>query len=339
VLLLSCAAAAQVLGVLWVHGRFRDLHSYFLLQPYPPLPSLLSDLVAHAGAGSLAAAAVAAALVAAGAACLVEDRPDRAVQLSSWAFAGPLVVTTAIWLGSGRYTFVHVMPAAPALYLLAGQALAWLLDLPVSRSVRTAAFAAALVACLVPLGLLLARYEDRPTRLEMGADVRAACEFVARHALPGDAVALRYDKYFSVVAFYCADLPPGVRVVVPELPASEFVRNFVHLGARPGERLLAADRVTTIDAWTAGRSPRSRLLAIVPHYEAIEGRFSEFVGWYTVPDPFGPADPDAYREQPDFDAVRLPLLTVYRLKAHSSLDGSALSARVKTLLTGRRPFM
>jgi len=304
--------AIQVAEILWAHDRYRVLHDYFSLQAYAPAPGFFSELFAHLGTGAGWPAHLFVGLTAAGLFAMLEKDTRRMVTLGLWGVLAPLALLVAMWLGKGRFSFVHMAPAAPALFLLAAHGLAALLKVAVNRWVMRGAVALAVAAIAAHMLLLDVRYLQRPTRLEMGAHVEAVCGFLGERVAAGDAVVTRYDKYFTALSFYCGrNLPPDTPFLVPARPPSEFAAFFLHLGAQPDELLLQQRQVHTMSGFPWRAETPARLYLVLPLFEEIEGEFSESTGWYRLDSDYGPTAPSEPSIPPGWETHRFPVMNVY----------------------------
>ena len=325
--------AIQAAEILWAHDRYRVLHDYFSLRAYAPAPGFFSELFAHLGTGAGWPAHVFVALTAAGLFAMLEEDTRRMVTLGLWGLLAPLALLVAMWLGRGRFSLVHMAPAAPALYLLAAHGLASLLKAPVNRWALRCALAVAVAAVAIHMLLLDIRYLQRPTRLEMGADVRAVCGYLGEEVKPGDAVVSRYDKYFTALSFYCGrDLPDDTPFLVPARPQSEFASFFLHLGAEPGEPLIQQDQVLAMRGFPWRAESPARLYLVLPLFEEIEGEFSESVSWYRLDSAYGPTAASEPSLPLAWETHRFPVMNVYVRTVQSAADYVAATAEVEEIV-------
>ncbi len=283
------AFGLQVLQLALASSRFRELHRFFRLQPYPPDFPFVPELIGHLFTGTGVEAALFGALVIVGVYALGRRAPGLSWGLAATGLLGALGVLTAIWLAGARFGFVHMVPAAVPLYVLVAAGLAFLVR---QAGTRRLALLASVLVILLGLGRMAwldLRYLQRPTRLEMGADIRAMCDVLSARSGPGDVVVTTYDKYFSAFAWYCGPrLSPGVVVLADEIPEEPFALAFNHLAADGTEGPLPASRIHPLGVGAMPEGGR-RLFVVVPYFEAIEGVYSETVGWYGQAGLYGPA--------------------------------------------------
>lgn len=309
--IVAVPALGQAVEILVARQQFRELHAYFTLQPYPPGFGFLPELLGHLGTGGGVQAAVFFLLVLAGAFALLETETRQAVTLLAWSFGAPLLAALAIWLGRGRYSFVHFLPACTGLFILAARGL-WLASRLRVRWLRAAVPVAILAVIVLRMTVLDFRYHARPTRLEMGSDVKSACDYLAAAVQDGDVVATRYDKYFTALAWYCgASLPAGFPVIVPEIPDSDFIRSFLHLRARPGEKLLQQSQVHLLDRLDDLLAPTGRVFLVVPQFEDIEGEYSESLGWYDMDTLYGGMTQVTGQIPTGWNELEFPMMKIY----------------------------
>jgi hypothetical protein len=265
--------------------------------------------------------------------------PAAAVRLAVQGFLAPFVLLVVMGVGGGRFSFTHMLPAAIPLYVCAGfgiVALAGAFDCGRrTRLVGAGVSAAALVGWMLPAVQLAERFADRPTRLEMGADIESACRYLGEHMTSGDVLVTSYDKYFTQLAYYCGPvLPAGVDVVVPVRPEAPWVVGFNHLFVEPGEPYLARGRVSTMSerglSQAGGRG--GRVFVLLPYFEAIEGEYSETLGWYGGRELYGPQIGPDDSALSDWQVADFPLVkVVWR-------DHPAETA-ITRVLGGIRPMM
>jgi len=325
--------AIQVIEILSAHQRYRVLHDYFSLQPYAPAPGFFLELFGHLGTGEGWPAHLFVALTAAGLLLMLEHDTRRMVTLGLWALLAPFALLVAMWLGKGRFSYVHMLPAAPALYLLAAHGLTGVLRAPVNRWATRGALAIAIGAIATQMTLLDVRYLQRPTRLEMGSDVGAVCAHLGEQLKPGDLVVTRYDKYFTALSFYCGrELPPATPFLVPSVPDSDFASYFLHLGAEPGEPLLQQAQVTEMNSfeWPAGGA--AKVFLVLPLFEEIEGNFSESVGWYRLDSAYGPTAASEPSLPLAWETFRFPVMNVYVRQVQNAADFSSAKTEVKEIV-------
>lgn len=305
-------ALGQAVQILVARAEFRELHAYFTLQPYPPGIEFFTDLLGHLGTGAGAQAAVFGLLVLGGAFSLMERRGRNAAVLLAWSFGAPLLAALVIWLGRGRYSFVHFLPASLGLFVLAANGILALTKLKTARLVRTVLPLATVALIVVRMTMLDLRYHDRPTRLEMGSDVKSACQYLGAALKPGDAVITRYDKYFTAVCWYCGQtLPSGTPVFVPAIPESDFILQFLHLRAQPGEALLQRNQIHNLSDLDKTLGPSSSVYLLVPQFEDIEGAYSESLGWYNLSTALGPNTQATGHIPPGWSEIEFPVLKIY----------------------------
>ena len=234
----------QVALVATAAARFRTIHEHFTLQPYPPDFPIIAELLGHLGAGSGLPAALFGLLVVAGTYLLAARDRVGALLLATAGVVAPLLTLTAIWLAGSRFGFVHLVPAAVPLFILAASAIAITWQGATGRPLFKASVAALVMVMVLQMGWLDWRYHQRSTRLEMGADIAAACVALGTQSTDGDIVITTYDKYFTVFAWYCGPLlPPGVTIAADSVPSSHFVQAFNHLAADGASGPLPIQRV------------------------------------------------------------------------------------------------
>ncbi|MBM4353603.1 MAG: hypothetical protein FJ109_07355 [Deltaproteobacteria bacterium] len=371
------AVSFQAVQLAAAFGRFRMLHDWFLLEEYPPGFQLLPELLAWLSGGTGWPLFLLAGLAGLGVFLLSSERPEAALRLLAVAVGGPFLVTLAIWLARGRFSFTHLLPAAVPVYLAAALGLSGLARLAARawnsrpRAGRQATFVipAAALALLLAFQPLVAslRFLYRPTRLELGADVRHACEelgILARlHSGPGNIVVTRYDKYFTAFAYYCgATLPPGTVVATPEAPTDPFSLAFNHLfpfgtlevpGATPaGDRdggqglqpagnggTRATDTAVLLDDALARASPGTALFLLVPYFEDVEGEFNEAHGWLDLNRSYGAEVGPGYRAALFAHWIfHVPLVRVFAWKVGPPETRHRLRATLQTIFDGERPL-
>ena len=335
------AAALQVAQIMAARSRFQLLHTYFELEAYPPDFPLLSELVGHMGAGLGMMAGLFGFLILAGLYSLSDNSVRQAARLAAYALGGPLFVVTAIWLAGGRFSFTHLLPAAVPLYVLAAFGLTHLGK--ISSGLRLPARVSLLMVPLCFVAGLAGnnyRYLVRDTRLEMGADIQAACSHLGRVAQDGDFVVTTYDKYFTALSFYCGPvLPDSVSITVPQRPDSNWVVAFNHLFPEDGKHLLDAGRVKDLSVLDSA-PPDATVHVLVPYFETIEGQFSESIGWYGMGPVYGEPRGPSGELLAGWTVRELPLVKVISRPVGSPGDErTRLGAQIQTILAARRPMM
>ncbi len=287
----TLAATAQVVQIAAAAGRFRNLHSWFRLEEYPPGFQLVPELLASVAGGTGWPLYLLAALAGIGLFLLSSERPRAALTLLLASFGGPVLVTAAIWLAGARYSFTHMLPATVPICVAAAFGIAQLARLAASRvprsTFRVPALALALLLAAQP-AMTVGRYLARSTRLELGADIASACRFLGSEARPGDVVATRYDKYFTAFVHYCGpQLADGVVVAVPEIPQDPFFIDFNHLFPA-GSPPAAVDRTVLLESALPAASPDAAVFVVLPYFEDIEGKYNEWHGWLDGVGAYGP---------------------------------------------------
>jgi len=361
------ACCLQALQLLSAADHFRLLHTWFRLEEYPPGLRLFHELVAHMGVGTGIPAVIAGLLVLAGLVALSELHLRASIRLAIVAFAAPLLLTALIYVAGARFSFTHMLPAAVPLYVLASFGITGLARFaarshrrpsdpapgeianPASPRLRRTGrksqianrlgLLLLLSLALLPMARLSVRYLQRPTRLELGADVSNACRYLATHASPGDAVITTYDKYFTAFSFYCGpELDPGVRILAPAMPADPWIVGFNHLFPSSAGPFIQPERVSKLDAAAVEALPsRANVFLVVPLFEQIEGRFSETVGWYSKAADYGPASSPSPEDYSGWRPVQLPLLILLQHSAHDE-PANQLVRDVTRILEARRPL-
>jgi len=332
------ALGLQLFLVAAAAARFRTIHTHFSLQPYPPDFPFAAELFGHLGAGAGLPAALFGFLAVAGAYALsLKDRAG-AILLTSVGFLAPLLTLSAIWLARSRFGFVHLFPAAIPLYLLA--AFAFVHGWQAAREGRLyrLLLGVLLLSALLRMGWLDCRYHQRTTRLEMGADVAAACSALATKATAGDIVITSYDKYFTLFAWYCGPvLAPDVTIAADNVPASQFVRAFNHLAADGSPGPLPLDRVQDLAELTSLQEGATVFL-MVPYFEDIEGRYSESLGWYDLTSAYGRAVGPTDAELVGWEAEEFPLLKLLHLKVEAGMRVGELRQAVQHIQAAKRSW-
>ncbi len=331
--------ALQVGQVAVAASRFRILHTFFSLQPYPPDFPLLHELLAHFGPGPGVGAALFGLAVLAGAYLWSLSHPGRAVTLAAMALVAPAVVTLGIWLGQSRFGFVHMMPAAYPCFLLAGVALERLFSWRSSRPFFFRVAAVALLALFIArMGTLNWRYFKRQTKLEMGSDVAGACGYLASSARPGDLLVTTYDKYFTLFVWYCGPtLNPGVQIAADRVPEDPFVLAFNHLAADGNTSPLPARRVVPL-ASADLPPPGHHVYVLIPYFEDIEGQYSESLGWYRLSEAYGPAIGPDDSTLASWEVTQLPLMKVLRKPVRAGETFEELHQQIRRVHQTRRSW-
>ncbi len=332
------ALSLQVFMVLSAAARFRSIHEHFTLQPYPPDFHFLPELLGHLGAGSGFPAAIFAFFVLGGTYFLsIKDRAG-ALLLACLGLLGPILILTAIWLSSSRFGFVHMVPAAIPLYLLAGFGIVKLWEAASTTNVHRLLLGTLVVAALLRMGWLDWRYHQRSTRLEMGADVAAACNTLSREAQPGDLIITTYDKYFTLFAWYCGPtLPPQANIAADSVPDNTFVRAFNHLAADGSPGPLPVQRVKPL-AEASLPPTGNTVFLIVPYFEDIEGSYSESLGWYDLSTLYGPAIGPTDVHLLSWHSTAFPLLKLLRLKVRPEMGMEELRGAVQRVQDAKRSW-
>lgn len=329
----------QLYLVAMAAARFRVIHQHFTLQSYPPDFPFAAELFGHLGAGNGIPAGLFALLTFIGFYLLsLKDRAG-AFLLGAFGLLGPLVTLTAIWLAQTRFGFVHIVPAAVPLYVLAALAIARAWEEARGTILYRSFIAALAVAAILRMGWLDWRYHQRATRLEMGADVAAACSSLAQTTTDGDLVITTYDKYFTVFAWYCGPaLSPGVLIAADSVPKSPFVRAFNHLAADGSSGPLPMDRVQVLGTLTALKAGTTVFL-LTPYFEDIEGRYSESLGWYQMGAPYGPAIGPAEPDLAGWRTNDFPLLKVLSMKVKPGMGMEELRRAVQRVQATKRSWL
>jgi hypothetical protein len=332
------ALGLQIFLVLSAASRFRSIHEHFTLQPYPPDFSFIPELLGHLGVGGGFPAALFGLLAVAGAYLLsIKDRAG-AILLTCCAFLGPLLTLFAIWLARSRFGFVHLVPAAVPLYLLAAFGAIRLWEEAHNATFYRLIVGAVVITALLRMGWLDWRYHQRSTRLEMGADVAAACSALARGANAGDLVITTYDKYFTLFAWYCGPiLSLDVTIAADSVPDSPFVRAFNHLAADGSRGPLPQERVRPLSQ-VALPASGSSIFLIVPYFEDIEGRYSESLEWYDMTAVYGPAVGPPSEALDRWQSTDFPLLKLLRLEVKPDMGIEELRHAVQRVQGAKRSW-
>lgn len=347
----AMAALLQLSELLVARTRFHDLHSYFTLQPYPPSFGFFPELFGHMGTGSGVQAALWGAAALLGIFFLSDRAFATALRTGLYALVTPLLLTLVIWGMGGRFSFTHVLPASIPIYFLAAVGVLGLLKTGMPRKIAIIVVGTLLLAATLRMALLDRRYHGRPTRLEMGSDISFACGIVSgvsrtmqslpdgAAVSPGDALITRYDKYFTQLAFYCDDLPPGMSVAVPERPASPWVVGFNHLFVEEGEPYLARDRVVLLDDYLASARAGQTIYVVIPIFEPIEGEFSETLGWYDIPEPYAWPNMEGGVGETGWRLNQGPLVHIYWKTLDGMENKDLLRATIDRLLERSRRWI
>jgi hypothetical protein len=337
----SVPAVGQAVEILVAREQFRELHAYFTLQPYPPGIEFFTDLLGHLGTGAGAQAAIFGLLVLGGAFAMMEKRGRNAAVLLAWSFGAPLLAALVIWLGRGRYSFVHFLPASVGLFALAANGVLGLSRVKTARLLKTVLPLAVLALIVVRMTMLDLRYHARPTRLEMGSDVKSACQYLGAAVKPGDAVVTRYDKYFTAVCWYCGkSLPCGTPVFVPDAPESDFILQFLHLRAQPGEALIQRNQIHDLSDLNKILGPSNSVYLLVPQFEDIEGAYSESLGWYNLRTALGPSTQIRGQVPSGWSEIEFPVLKIYVNTGGGGATGQTPADHIRQILSVQeRPWM
>lgn len=334
----AAALGLQVFLVASAAARFRTVHQHFTLQPYPPDFPFLSELLGHLGAGNGLPAAIFGLLVGAGTYLLASrDRPG-AILLAATGIAGPLLTLTAIWAARSRFGFVHLVPAAVPLYILSAYALNFCWRQAHNRKAVKPLIAAFVGLILLQMGWLDWRYHQRSTRLEMGADIAAACTALGADAREGDTVLTTYDKYFTLFAWYCGPLlAPGVSIAASTIPVSPFALAFNHLAADGNSGPLPVERMTKFEEMPLP-STGSTLFLLVPYFEDIEGSYSESLRWYDGTKPYGPALGPPQEVLAGWQSTDFPMLKLLRMEITPGMKLKQLRQAVQRIQAAKRSW-
>jgi hypothetical protein len=334
----SLALGLQIFLVLSAASRFRSIHGHFTLQPYPPDFPFIPELLGHLGVGNGLPAALFGLLTVAGAYLLsIKDRAG-AILLACFAFLGPLLTLSAIWLARSRFGFVHMVPAAVPLYLLAAFGAISLWEAAHKAPVFRTVIGAIVITALLRMGWLDWRYHQRSTRLEMGADIAAACSTLSGEAEAGDLVITTYDKYFTLFAWYCGpSLSREVTIAADSVPDSPFVRAFNHLSADGSKGPLPIERVSPFSQVPPPK-PGSTVFLMVPYFEDIEGHYSESLRWYDLTAAYGPPVGPSAEDLTPWQSTDFPLLKLLRLEVGPEVGMEEIRHAVQRVQAAKRSW-
>jgi len=143
-----------------------------------------------------------------------------------------------------------------------------------------------------------------------------------------------------MISYECgASLRPEVRLLTPdELPADGWVRSFNHLHPRPGEPLLAPERVAPLAEGLRDGLPGGSVYLLLPCFERIEGEFSESIGWFGLAGEYGDGQCPRGPETMGWNSHDLPLVRVLSRPASDVGDAAGMEREVRAVLEVSRPM-
>jgi hypothetical protein len=327
----------QVWQIAQAHALFREVHHHFLLMERVPSIGLAMRFLRNLTSGEMAGLACAGGLSLIGIYNLSVRHPESLTFLALPGIIGPLAITSAIWLWKARFSYEHILVAAVPLYL----------SIAVGLSALTASFGnrfSARVLALSPGILLVAlmlyfdgRYLERPTRLELGADIASGCQFLGRAVRPGDVIVTEYDKYFTTFAWYCGStLPPDSVIAVPQIPLSRNVIQFNHLGATQGEPLVHVDQVVHLGSLVD--RPVARVFILLPSFEVADDDYGELLLRGASALPYGESKGPSDELLHGWNQQKFHLLNVVWKDLPTGEFTADMDSGIRTILDSKRPM-